>query len=105
MNARDFIFNLPGKVRKEAVEGLETVFHFELTGEDGGDYTLALKDGMLDASEGLHGDPKCTVKASSDNFLKLVNGNLNPLMAILTGKVKVSNQSEMVRYAKIFGLM
>ena len=105
MNARDFIFKLPEKVRKEAVEGMETIFHFELSGDDGGEYTLSLKDGVLTANEGLVGDPRCVVKSSGDNFMKVVTGDLNPLMAILTCKLKVSNQGEMVRYAKIFGLM
>lgn len=105
MNAKDFIFNLPEKVRQEAVEGMETIFHFDLSGEDGGSYTLALKDGVLTASEGLQGEPRCVVKSSGDNFIKVVTGQLNPLMAILTGKLKVSNQGEMVRYAKLFGLM
>ncbi|HPG05695.1 MAG TPA: SCP2 sterol-binding domain-containing protein [Saprospiraceae bacterium] len=105
MIAKDFIFKLPEKVRKEAVEGMETTFHFELSGDDGGDFTLSLKDGVLTADEGLVGEPKCVVKSSGDNFMKVVTGELNPLMAILTGKLKVSNQGEMVRYAKIFGLM
>ena len=42
MIAKDFIFKLPEKVRKEAVEGMETTFHFELSGDDGGDFTLSL---------------------------------------------------------------
>jgi len=27
------------------------------------------------------------------------------MLAVLTGKVKISNQGEMMKYAKIFGLM
>jgi putative sterol carrier protein len=102
MTAKEFIFSLPGKVRKEAVEGLDTVFHFKLEGEQ---YTLDLENGELTASEGLEGEPKCVVEASPDDFMKLVNGDLNPLMAIMSGKVKISNQGEMLKYAKKFGLM
>lgn len=103
--AKDFIANLPSKVNKAALEGQETVFHFDLSGENGGQYTLSLKDGELNYHEGLEGDAKCTVKASDENFLKLVTGKLNPMVAIMTGKVKISNQGEMLKYAKLFGLM
>ena len=35
----------------------------------------------------------------------LLNKDVNPMMALLTGKLKISNQGEMLKYAKIFGLM
>ncbi len=106
MTAKEFLFALPDKVNPDSVEGMETVFHFDLSDdEEGGQYTLSLKDGTLVASEGLDGDAKCTIKASSQNFVKLAQGELNPMMALLTGKVKITNQGEMLKYAKLFGLM
>jgi len=45
------------------------------------------------------------VSGSDQNFMGIVTGKLNPMMAILTGKVKISNQGEMLKYAKMFGLM
>ena len=62
-------------------------------------------DGKIKVEDGLIGEPKCVVRASDQNFINLVSGELNPMMAILTGKVKISNQGEMIKYAKIFGLM
>ena len=50
-------------------------------------------------------EPKCVVRATGDNFVGLASGDLNPMMAVLTGKVKITNQGEMLKYAKIFGLM
>ena len=104
MTAKDFLFSLPDKVNKDAVEGLETLFHFDFGGEEG-KYTLLLNDGVLTASEGHNGEAKCKVNSSEENFIKLVKGDLNPMMALLTGKLKISNQGEMLKYAKIFGLM
>ena len=103
--AKDFIENLPNKVNKAALEGQETVFHFDITGENGGQYTLNLANGELTSEEGLHGEARCTVKASDENFVKLVTGKLNPMLAIMTGKVKITNQGEMLKYAKLFGFM
>ncbi|HMG14408.1 MAG TPA: SCP2 sterol-binding domain-containing protein [Saprospiraceae bacterium] len=105
MTAKEFIYNLPAKVNKDAISGMETVFHFDVEGEGGGQYTLKLKDGTLQVEEGLIGDPKCKVKASNDNLMGVVDGSINPLMALMMGKIKIDNQGELLKYAKIFGLM
>lgn len=105
MNTKEFLYNLPAKVLPAAIDGQETVFHFDIEGAEGGQFTIEVKDGKVVVSDGLLGEPRCTVRASDENFVKLAQGDLNPMMAILTGKVKISNQGEMLKYAKIFGLM
>lgn len=105
MTAKEFLMNLPEKVQPEALDGLETTFHFDIEGEGGGKVTVDVKDGQCIAAEGLQGEPKCVVRAKEDNLMKVLKGNINPLMAVLTGKLKISNQGEMLKYAKIFGLM
>ena len=105
MNSRDFLYKLPSKVSPQAIEGHETTFHFDLEGEEGGQYTVKVEDGKVNVMDGFSGEPACVVRASNEDFMKLINGDLNPMMAVLTGKVKISNQGEMLRYAKIFGLM
>lgn len=105
MTAKDFLFALPAKVNPAALEGLETVFHFNLQGEKGGQYTVSLADQKLNVNEGLQGEPKCVINTDEQTFVDLVTGKLNPMLAVLTGKIKISNQGELLRYAKIFGLM
>ena len=105
MTAREFLYKLPAKVSPQAIEGLSTVFHFVLDGEGGGQYTVSVDQGAVNVSEGLVGEPECVVRSTNENFMDLIRGELNPMMAILTGKVKISNQGAMLKYAKIFGLM
>ena len=103
LNAKDFLNALPGKVSPSALEGLDTTFHFEIAGS--GNYTVSVKEGKLEVNEGLNGEAACTVKASEESLIKVVKGDLNPMMAMMTGKLKISNPGEMLKYAKIFGLM
>ncbi len=105
MTAKEFIYNLPDKVNKEAITGMETVFHFDVTGEGGGQYTLKLKDNKLVVEEGLQGEAKCTVKASNDNLMGVIDGSVNAVMALMMGKIKIDHQGELLKYAKLFGLM
>ena len=102
MNVRDFIANLPQNVPSEVIGDMETLFHFSI-----GDMqrTVTLKDGVVTVDEGLHGDPKCEVSGTEENMNKILNGELNAMMAVMTGKLKISNPAEMMKYAKIFGLM
>lgn len=105
MTAKDFLLRLPEKVRPEALDGLQTNFHFDIGGEEETKMTVIVENGAVKVEEGLIGDPACTVKAKDEHFIKVVSGKLNPMMALLTGKLKISNQGEMLKYAKIFGLM
>jgi putative sterol carrier protein len=105
MNAKEFLLALPEKSNKDVLEGHNTRFHFILSGDEGGEVTMAIEDGVLTAKEGLEGEPTCVVKSTAENLAKLIKKDLNPMMALLTGKLKISNQSEMLKYAKILGLM
>lgn len=103
MDVKQFLFSLPEKVAPEAVEGLSTLFHFDIA--DAGQFTVKLDDGKFTVSEGLEGEPRCTVSAGAETLAKILSRDLNPMMAMMTGKLKISNPGEMLKYAKIFGLM
>ena len=103
--ARDFILNLPSKVNTEALEGKDTVFHFKISGPGGGDFTAQIQNNTFDVKEGLEGEAKCVVSASDEVLMEILQGKRNPQMAVFTGKLKISNLGEMMKYAKTFGLM
>lgn len=103
LNLKDFFDNLPSKVNADAVAGMSSVFHFDI-GPDT-QYTLSLKDGKLSVEQGLIGEPSCKVTSSKETLEGLLNKSINPMMAMMTGKIKISNPGEMMKYAKIFGLM
>ena len=105
MTAKDFILALPEKVNASAIEGMNTVFHFDVEGDGGGQYTVQLVDGAMTATEGLEGTASCSVKTKADTFIALVTGKQNPMTAFMMGKIKASNPGELLKYSKIFGLM
>ncbi|MEI6410910.1 MAG: SCP2 sterol-binding domain-containing protein [Bacteroidota bacterium] len=103
IDVKEYLFSLPSKVNADALEGLNTVFHFDV--KDAGQFTVQVADGKLGVSEGLSGDPVCKVSTSAESFSKLLSGDLKPMMAMMTGKLKISNPGEMLKYAQMFGLM
>ncbi len=104
MTAKEFITTLPQNVPQKYLENVDTCFHFDISEEGGGQFTLTAKDGKLDVQEGIVGESKCVVSAKNKNFMALVRGELNPMMAVFSGKLKISNTSEVLKYAKMFGL-
>ncbi len=105
MTAKEFLLALPSKVSPEAIEGHNTNFQFDLAGDDGGQYTLLIADGKASVVEGLEGESNCKVSAKGSDLMDVVEGRQNPMMAFMMGKIKVTNQGEMLKYAKILGLM
>ena len=105
-SAKDFILSLPLTVKPEWLENVDdTNFHFDIDGDGGGQFSVIVKDKKLAIHEQFVGEPKCKITAKEKNLIKLLRGELNPMMAVFTGKLKISNTSEIMRYAKLFGLM
>jgi putative sterol carrier protein len=104
MTAKNFLEELPNKVNPDALKGVNTVFHFNLD-KGGLQKTLKVENGSIQAIDGLIGTANCVVSADSDVLMRIVKGEENPMMAVMMGKIKISNVGEMMKYAKLFGIM
>ncbi len=105
-SARDFIMSLPQTVRPEWLKNVDdTNFHFDIDGDGGGQFSVIVKDEKLEIHDQFVGEAKCKITAKEKNLIKLLRGELNPMMAVFTGKLKISNTGEIMKYAKLFGLM
>jgi putative sterol carrier protein len=104
-NARDFISSLPDSVKPEWLDGVDTNFHFDITGDGGGQFSVIVKDKKLEVFEYFEGQPKCIITAKEKDLIKLLRGEMSPMMAVFTGKIKISNTGEVIKYAKLFGIM
>ncbi|CAN5422938.1 hypothetical protein BH09BAC1_BH09BAC1_15480 [soil metagenome] len=99
---QDIVSSIPRRFRPEKAANQHMVFHFEIAGDGGGNYTITIADGKCKLEEGLHGKPDCVVKSKADVYTQIELGNTNPQMALMMGKVKVSNLSKMLEFAKLF---
>ncbi|MEM1268843.1 MAG: SCP2 sterol-binding domain-containing protein [Bacteroidota bacterium] len=83
------IESLERNFKPEKAAGADGIYQLHYTGEDGGDWYLAVENQQLTVSEGTHDAPDVTVTSTADDWLKIANGDLNPMMAMMTGKLKV----------------
>ncbi len=102
MTAKEFLSNLPGKIKPDENPELNTIMHFDFNDEK---YSISVENGIAKFSEGLNGDAEVTLKSSASDFAKIAAGEMNPMTAMMFGKLKVSNPPAMMKYAKMLGLM
>lgn len=101
--AKEIIYSLPERFLKDSVkDDTHIIFHFEISGSEGGDFTVTLKDKQCNLEEGLHGEPKCTVSVKDKTYVDLEYGKTNPQMAFMMGKIKISNLNAMFKFAECF---
>ncbi len=75
----------------EAAALPNAVFRFELSGEDGGTWTLDLRKGTTSGfvTREHRPDPDATIHVASDDWVALTTGQMNPMRAFMGGKIRV----------------
>ncbi len=100
--AEDLIRSLPRRFRPERREGWRATFHFVLKGAEPCEWTVRIADGGCTVAPGLAGEPDCLVRMSAGTYVGIESGAVNPQVAFMMGKVKVSDIAQMMRYVKVF---
>jgi hypothetical protein len=76
---------------------------FELTGPGGGAYSIRVADGTSRVSEGDAPDADLRWRVSPDDFnIVMIRQATNPMVAMLTGKIKVKGVTKMGQMRKLF---
>lgn len=102
MTAQEFISGLPAKIATQGNNDVQTVIHFDLGDEQ---YSLSVQGAHAEVATGLVGEAEVTLKATPEDLVKIATGDLNPMTAMMFGKLKISNPAAMMKYAKMLGLM
>jgi putative sterol carrier protein len=87
---KEFFQLLPGRLDSDAAEDLDAVYQFDLSGAQGGQYTLTIREGACQIAEGLHADPHVVLSMTGEDCLKVLTGQLSGPAAAMTGRIKVS---------------
>lgn len=86
-----FEHHIPTKLqaKPDVVTRIAAVYQFNISGPGGGTWGVDCTAPGGKVVEGAPSSPKCTVAATEQDFLNIVNGKLNPQMAFMSGKLKI----------------
>jgi uncharacterized OB-fold protein/putative sterol carrier protein len=104
VTAADIIATMPERFRPDKAEGLDILIGYDLPGEGGGQWTAKVKDGKVEIVEGLL--PNLTVSniVKANDYVDLMTGKLDPLVAIGAGRLRLTGDMEIAKIlTKIFG--
>lgn len=84
------INNHPKAFRPDKAAGVDAVIQYILTGEEGGDWIITLKDGVCTVAPGKAEAPKMTLTADANDFRDVLLGKANGMQYFMQGKLKLA---------------
>ncbi|HSM26147.1 MAG TPA: SCP2 sterol-binding domain-containing protein [Anaerolineaceae bacterium] len=83
----DLIKIIPDAFIPENAKNKEAIIQLIATGNDGGEWVIRIKDQICEVEKGKTEKPDFSLKADSEDILKIFFGELDPLRAYMRGKI------------------
>lgn len=96
-SCKEYFDTLSRRFVTSAAKGVDAVYQFKLNGPSGGSWHLVVKDGTFTVVAGEHADPSAVITADADDYVKIANGDMNGLRAVMTRKMTVSGNLVLAR--------
>jgi putative sterol carrier protein len=90
ISVKQIVFNHVKAFRPDMAVGVNAVIQYKLTGEEGGDYIVTLKDGKCTVAEGEAPAPTVTLSADAKDFKDVLLGAANGMQYFMTGRLKLA---------------
>ena len=87
ITVRDLIRLIPAGFKAEKSGNLDTIIQIVVTGLDGGEWVVRIKDQKCVVEDGMVEKADFTLSTDKINLLKIFFGELDPLRAYMQGKV------------------
>ncbi|MCO4744334.1 MAG: SCP2 sterol-binding domain-containing protein [Proteobacteria bacterium] len=94
---QEYFDTLGDRFVASAAEGVSAVFQFDISGDGGGIWHIVVEDGGMAVHSGAHASPSSTVTAKAADYVKIANGDMNGLRAVMTRKMKIAGNLVMAR--------
>ncbi len=75
-----------------SLSAINATYQFNLSGDDGGSWVIALTEEAQEVREGEAETAQCTISMKAEDFMAMIGGDLNPNLAFMTGKLKVAGE-------------
>ena len=88
---------LPAKFKDDPskAEGMDGVFEFNVEGDGGGTWAVAIADGALTVTEGANEEAGCKIKVQVEDWNAILSQELDATQAFMTGKLMIEGDMAM----------
>ncbi|MCZ7667618.1 MAG: SCP2 sterol-binding domain-containing protein [Chloroflexi bacterium] len=105
MSVSDIFSNMSQNFNAEKAGDLDASVVFDLSGDEGGAWTVSVADGKCDVQQGAAESPTATIQMSAADYAAMTSGALNPMMAFMSGKIKVDGDlNTVMKFQTLFGM-
>ncbi len=87
---KELILNHEKAFLPEKAAGIEAVIQYNLTGDEGGEYIINIKDGACTVEEGTADAPTMTLTADGRYFGDVLLGKEDGMKGFMQGKLKLA---------------
>jgi putative sterol carrier protein len=96
---------MPGQFNAEKAGDMNATILFDLSGDEGGQWSVTIANGACDIVPEAVDSPLATVRMEAGDYKDMITGKLNPMMAFMSGKVKVEGDlNSVMKFQAIFGM-
>jgi putative sterol carrier protein len=79
---------LPNRFNSNKTKGIDVTVRINITGPNGGDWIVTIKDQKLEVKEGTHPSPTLMINMAETDYMDMVNGRMSGEKAFITGKLQ-----------------
>jgi len=96
---------MPQRFDPSQAADMDATIQFDLSGEDGGNWYVVIKDGAAKFEKGTFEKATATIHMTAEDFAAMTSGELNAVNAFMMGKVKVEGDlNTVMKFQSLFGM-
>ena len=90
ISIKDIFEAMPARFNSAAAGDWNADIQFNFSGDDGENWFVSVGEGACNVGAGTHDSPSATIDTSSDTWIGMITGSVDPMQAFMSGKLKVS---------------
>jgi len=96
---------LPARFDSSKAAGVDAVVQMNITGDNGGDWYIVIKNQKLEVKTGIYENPVITAKMKDTDYVDMVNGKITGDKAYMTGKLRFKGNISVGMKLKGLGIL
>ena len=100
---KEIFENMSGQFDAEAAGDWEAKVQYNVEGEGGGTWVVAVSGGACSVTDGGVDDATATVETDAETWVGIAEGTVEPTTAFMTGKIRIQgNMADVMKSQKVF---